>query len=180
MKPLHTSYSNLSSWRVVSADAAGEELRIEFDTRRGTVNAIAVLVGCVLAIIGLTHLHARKTNKAMMPVAYVILGLTGSVTPLLIVAGGIREKKKGPVLTYRPATDTMRFPRLDQTIESARETVHFSSEHYAGGTHRYELNVVIHGKRLPFISTNVSANFKPVTKALGRWGFAIGHQKIKG
>lgn len=175
MKPLHTSYSNLSSWKA-TADADGEEIRIDFDTRRGTVNAVAVFVGCLLAIIGLTQLDARKGK---MTVGYIILGLTGIVTPITIVAGGIREKKKGPVLLYRTKTDTMQLPRLDQTIESARQSVYFSSEHYSGGSHRYELNVVINGQRLPFISATMRSNFKPVTKALEGLGFPVNHQRIK-
>lgn len=175
MKPLHTSYSNLSSWKA-TADADGEGIRIDFDTRRGTANAVAVFVGCLLAIIGLTQLDARKGKMA---VGYTILGITGCVTPICIVAGGLREKKKGPILLYQTKTDTLQLPRLDRTIEAARQSVYFSSEHYSGGSHVYELNVVINGERLPFISTTIRSNFKPVTKAIEGLGFAINHQKIK-
>lgn len=175
MKPLHTSYSNLSTWKA-TVDADGEGIRIDFDARRGIANAVAVFVGCLLGIIGLSHLDGMKER---MPVAYVILGLTGLVTPIIIVASGIREKKKGPILLYRTKTDTLQLPRLDQTIESASQSVYFSSEHYSGGVHLYELNVVINGQRLPFISTNLRSNFKPVTKVIEGLGFAVNHQKIK-
>ena len=175
MKPLHTSYSNLSSWKA-TADADGEGIRIDFDARPGIIHSVVVFVGCLLAIIGLTQLDARKGKMAA---GYAILGITGCVTPICIVAGGMSEKKKGPILLYRTKTDTLQLPRLDRTIESARQCVYFSSEHYSGGRHLYELNVVINGQRLPFISATSSGNFKPVTKALEGLGFPVNHQKIK-
>jgi len=179
MKQLHTSYSNLGSWTTIRDDPAGV-VRIVFDQRRGIYTSVALFILCVAAAIWLAGLHSEAGNDGARLAGVWILGITGIAVPVSILLYGRSAASKGDYIRFDSGRNYLVLPRLSQSIERARERVYFSSEHFTDtNSHFFELNLVLDGERVKFLSSSVANGFKSIVRTLEQAGFAVNHQKIR-
>lgn len=179
MKQLHTSYSNLGSWRAIRDSNSGQ-LRIQFDQRRGIITSILLFVLCLIATVWLCGAENSSSNDGAKVAGIWIVSLTGLAVPLGILSYGASQKKKGDLIRYNIKEDILELPRIQTTIEKARQRAYLSSEHFSNmSDHFFELNLVIDGQRTKFLSSSVANGFRNIVKPLESVGFAVNHQKIK-
>lgn len=179
MKPLHTAYDNLGSWRTVHDSLSGV-VRFQLDQRRGILTSILLFILCILAAIWLAGVKSNTGNDGARIAGAWILATTGVVVPMIISSHGISEHSKGDLMRYNVNEDVLDLPRVGRSIENARQRVYFSSEHYIGlHQHVFELNLVLDGQRIKFLSSIFPNGFRSITKPLESLGFAVNHQKIK-
>jgi hypothetical protein len=179
MKQLHTSYSNLGSWRQVRDPLSGV-IRFQFDQKRGVLTSILLFTLCMLAAMWLASIRSNTGNDGARIAAVWILAATGVIIPLIIVFHGVSEQSKGDLIRYCIDQDVLELPRIGQSIDNARRRVSFSSENYTNRKdHFYELNIVLDGQRMKFLSSNLLNGFRSITKPLEAIGFAVSYQKIK-
>jgi hypothetical protein len=154
-------------------------IRFQFDPGPGILTSILVFILCALAVIGLATIRSNTGNDGARLVGIWIVAATGILTPLVILARGMKECRKGDLLRYRIHGDVMELPRENRSIENARQRVYFSSEHYSDGSnHFFEFNLVLDGQRLKFLSSSVANGFRSIAKPLETLGFPVNHQKI--
>jgi hypothetical protein len=179
MKRLHTSYSNLGSWRTIRDESSGE-FRIGFDQRRGIYTAIILFALCIGGSVWLAGLDTDAGNDGARIAGAWLLGITGLAVPVGILLYGRSASRRGDYLRYSSGRDLLELPQLGQSIQRAKERVYFSSEHFTDNNHHFfELNLVLDGERVGFLSSSVANGFKPVARTLEQAGFAVNHQKIK-
>jgi hypothetical protein len=155
-------------------------VRFQFDPRRGILASVLLFIFCSLAAYWLAGVRSNIGNDGARIVGVWVLALTGVVVPAVILAHGFSERRKGDLMRYRLHEDSLELPRLDRTIENARQRVYFSSEHYVGPSdHFFELNLVLDGQRLKFLASIEKNAFRTVTRPLEGLGFAVNYQKIR-
>lgn len=89
-------------------------------------------------------------------------------------------EKKGDLIIYNTELDFLVFPRLDLKIESANKRMSFSNEHYTNlSNHFFELNIILDGNRIKFISSSQKNGFKIILKWAEVTGFNVLFNKIK-
>jgi len=174
MKPLHTSYSNLGSWKLDRA-ADGSEVYLSYHPKPIIATAIFVFVFCcAAAILAAIYLPPRAGIKG---VSIGILALTGIAVPTIMTAYAYAAVKRGPLLAYRPSTDTLIVSEPALEITPASERISFSSEHFIDGDHRFEFNLVVDGERNKFLSS--ISSFKRLAKQIDEMGFQVSDHKVK-
>jgi hypothetical protein len=179
MKRLHTSYSNLGSWRTIHNIPSGV-VRVLFDQRRGIYTSIVLFILALVAAIWLSGLKVNTENNNLRITGVWILMITGVAVPLIILLYGWFQTRKGDYIRYDTSHNILNLPHIDQSIERAKERCYFSSEHFTDNSdHFFELNLVLDGERLKFLSSSVANGFKPIIKTLQELGFSVNHQKIK-
>lgn len=179
MKQLHTSYSNLGSWKSVHDHSSGV-VSFQFDQRRGIFSSIFLFLLCILAAIWLSNIRSNAGNDGARVAGVWLLSVTGVAVPLIIITHGVLERRKGDLIRYDMSKDVLSLPRIERTVQEARQRVNFSSEHYAGSEHHsFELNLVLDGERIKFLSSIEGNAFKSIIKSLESLGFSVSHQKIK-
>ena len=155
-------------------------MRILFSQRIGIINSIVLFVAFSAAAYWLTRLDIDAGNENARVLGLLILGITGIATPLYIITYGITQSRKGDLLRYDINNNVLEIPHISTSIENARQRVYFSSEYFKDyGRHLYELNIVVDGQRIKFISSSVSNGFRDIVKPLESLGFSVNHQKFK-
>ncbi|WAC19314.1 hypothetical protein OVA24_18975 [Luteolibacter sp. SL250] len=174
MKPLHTSYSNLGSWKP-DRSPDGAELYLRYHARPIVTGAIFLfLICCIAAVLAAVHLPPDVKMKEGL---IGIIILTGIVVPVVMVAHAAAAVKKGPLLSYHVSTDTLLVSDPPAKITPASERVSFSSEHFSDGDHRFEFNLVVDGERRKFLSS--ISSFKNLSRHIREMGFQVSEHKVK-
>lgn len=154
-------------------------VRIEFNQKGGIVISILLFIFCAIGAMWLAKFRSDAGNEGARVAGVWIVSITGVVVPLVILAYGASERRKGDLMRYFPDDDVLEFPRMVRSIENAKQRVYFSSEHYTNqGEHFFELDLVVDGERIKFLSSNAINGFRSITKPLEAIGFAVNHQRI--
>ncbi|MBC7980524.1 MAG: hypothetical protein H7Y36_08180 [Armatimonadetes bacterium] len=152
----------------------------QFDQRRGTYTSILLFILCIAAAFWLSSIVIDTGNEGGRTAGVWILAATGVVVPLIIFFHGLSERSKGDLMRYSINEDVLELPRIGQSIDHAKQRVYFSYEHYIGsGDAFFELNLVVDGQRIKFLSSIFGNGLRPITKPLEEMGFAVNHHKIK-
>lgn len=175
LKQLHSSYGNLQSWET-RVDREARIARIVFAKGRAAWTAFTIFLICTaIAIWAGFFFEAANASKIAISVA-----LVGAIVPGGILLWILAEMKRGDLLIYHAGEDRLTLPRMGKEIEKAKSRVSFSSEHYMNlDSHFFELNLVLDGERLPFISSSVANGFSTVVKGVERMGFSVSTSKIR-
>lgn len=135
LKPLHTTYSNLGSWRRIDDPTSGM-VRIEFNQKGGIVISILLFIFCAIGAMWLAKFRSDAGNEGARVAGVWIVSITGVVVPLVILAYGASERRKGDLMRYFPDDDVLEFPRMVRSIENAKQRRVFflGALHESGGT----------------------------------------------
>jgi len=158
-------------------------VRFQFDQRRGILTSTILFILCIIGAFVLASIRGNWVNDDARIACVWFVAALGVIVPLIIVLHGILERSKGDLMRYSIHEDVLEMPRMGRSIENARQRVYFSFEHYTGSgvpdNHVYELNLVLDGQRIKFLSSIFDNGFQSITKPLESMGFAVNRQKIK-
>lgn len=172
MKPLHSSYHNLGSWRMLGK-ARDAEIRIVYHARPQILSAALLFFLCMAA---------AAVMYFKLPSGGAVVGIaagTGIVVPAIMVAYALSRSKKGPILTYQAPADILLVSEPPMEIPHAYQRVSFSRERFQDGDdYGHEFNLVVDGERKKFLSSS-SDSFSKISGFVTEMGFRVTEQKIK-
>tara|TARA_B100001093_G_scaffold461501_1_gene475995 strand:+ start:389 stop:916 length:528 start_codon:yes stop_codon:yes gene_type:complete len=167
MKPLHTSYNNLSSWKFYNDNGA---VTLKFNFLMNTVKTILVSILCASFGIAV-YVYSDNSDSYL---ALVICIPTAILVSCIGAYKHLSEKNKPHMFIYNKYTGIVDFPQINKTIPDAKAVLSFSHERYQGGNQNgcnYVFNYVIDGIRHPFLKHLYS--LKKISKRMERMGFTV-------
>jgi hypothetical protein len=177
MKPLHTTYHNLGSWKMVGA-ARDPEVHIVYHALPVILSGLLVFSLCMAAAAALYFKLPPEEEKKGLVVCFVA-GI-GVVVPSSMTAYAVSRSKKGPILTYKSPGDVLLISEPSLEITNAYQRVSFSFERYwdGGRNDRYEFNLMVDGERRKFLSSSVDS-FSKISGFVTEMGFRVSKHTIK-